>query len=155
MVIGISNFQYREIIAAPAVPSEILSIYSDIPVKRYRGSLSVTVKNGRFHIVNMVSEDDYLASVVGSEIDGRFPAEAKKAQAIVSRSLLYYLLLEKRREPSDLPGEFPGIQGFRLRITGRRRGGSPNSRYRSDFQQQDHLSLLSFDLRGNSPSLRY
>jgi stage II sporulation protein D len=110
IVISISNLICGEIMVAPAGSSEVLCIYSDIPVKKYRGSLTVRVKDGRFHIINMVSEDDYLCSVVGSEMDGRFPAEAKKAQAVVSRSLLYYLLREKK-EPSDLPGEFQAYRG--------------------------------------------
>lgn len=56
-------------------------------VRAYRGDLSLRAAEDELHIVNLVEEVDYLASVVHSEM-GEAPLEALKAQALLSRTFL-------------------------------------------------------------------
>jgi len=54
--------------------------------KAYRGSLAITAWKSRLFAVNLVSIEEYLRSVVPSEIGGNAPEEALKSQAIAARS---------------------------------------------------------------------
>lgn len=55
--------------------------------RRYRGRLSVLpAGNGKVTVINIVPLEDYLRSVVPSEMPHSWPAEALKAQAVVARS---------------------------------------------------------------------
>jgi stage II sporulation protein D len=49
--------------------------------------------------INQVGLEDYVSSVVGSEMGHRFPMEALKAQAVVSRT---YALYHRSRRSSSL-----------------------------------------------------
>jgi stage II sporulation protein D len=52
----------------------------------YRGTLQVTVVDGRLQVVNYLGLELYLAGVVGREMPKDWPLEALKAQAVVARS---------------------------------------------------------------------
>ncbi|MBN2984824.1 SpoIID/LytB domain-containing protein [Cohnella algarum] len=54
--------------------------------RTYRGSMEVRILNGSLAVVNEVDLDQYLYSVVASEIYAGWPAEAQKAQAVAARS---------------------------------------------------------------------
>lgn len=57
--------------------------------KLYRGSLLIrrsTSSSGGINAINVVTLEDYLLSVVPSEMPSHWPAEALKAQALVARS---------------------------------------------------------------------
>lgn len=90
--------------------NKIIEINSDIPPKYYYGKLIVNTIDNSFSVINKVSEEQYLESVVGSEMDDSFPIEALKAQCIISRTLLYYQL-EKNKKVSDLSSEFQAYRG--------------------------------------------
>ncbi len=108
--IDIKNGRFGNIIVTPVSNDGILVIHSDIEVKKYHGALIISVKEGSMRVLNSVSEAHYLASVVGSEMDESFPREAMKAQAVASRTLLYYLVINKKNI-SDLPDEFQAYRG--------------------------------------------
>lgn len=57
--------------------------FNDSP---YRGKFEVTGKNGKITVVNIVKEDDYLASLLGKEMSASWPIEALKAQAVCARN---------------------------------------------------------------------
>lgn len=53
----------------------------------YRGRMEIgTYGAGKLTVVNITNVENYLRSVVGSEMDSSYPMEALKAQAIVSRT---------------------------------------------------------------------
>ncbi|MFB7815472.1 SpoIID/LytB domain-containing protein [Paenibacillus chitinolyticus] len=52
----------------------------------YRGSMEISRYNGKFALVNELPFEEYLYSVVSSEMDGSFPLEALKAQAVAART---------------------------------------------------------------------
>jgi stage II sporulation protein D len=58
--------------------------------RTYRGSFEVTALNQRLAVVNELPFEEYLYSVVGSEMPASWPAEALKAQAVAARSYALY-----------------------------------------------------------------
>ena len=60
--------------------------------KRYAGKLSISILDNQILVVNVLGIENYLSSVVGSEMPPKWPLEALKAQAIASRT---YALKQK------------------------------------------------------------
>ena len=71
------------VVVSPASPDFPLSVDG----RTYRGSAIVqTDVDGSLDVINLVDLEQYLYSVVGSEIDSEWPAAALRAQAIVART---------------------------------------------------------------------
>jgi len=64
----------------------------------YRGSIEITNVLGNLHVINLIKMEDYIKSVVPSEIPASWPAEALKAQAVAARTYAYYHLSNKSNE---------------------------------------------------------
>ena len=60
----------------------------------YRGSFELHSVLGKIHVVNVVNIEQYLYSVVPSEMPSSWNIEALKAQAVASRTYTYYYLLK-------------------------------------------------------------
>ncbi len=60
--------------------------------KRFQGKLNLFVLDSEILVVNVLGIEQYLSSVVGSEMPTKWPMEALKAQAIASRT---YALKQK------------------------------------------------------------
>ena len=58
--------------------------------KRVRGDIRVENRNGRLLVLNLISIEDYLLSVVPSESYASWPLETLKAQAVAARTYAYY-----------------------------------------------------------------
>jgi stage II sporulation protein D len=54
--------------------------------RTYRGSMEMSVLNQSLSVVNDVNFEQYLYSVVGTEVGSSWPIEAQKAQAVAARS---------------------------------------------------------------------
>lgn len=67
--------------------------------KWYRGRVMVTVEGGKLVAVNYVDLEDYLYSVVGSEMPTSWPQAALQSQAVAARS---YALYKRSRTRSSL-----------------------------------------------------
>jgi stage II sporulation protein D len=67
--------------------------------KRYSGKLKIFVIDNEIFVVNILGVEDYLSSVVGSEMPTKWPIEALKAQAIASRT---YALKQKGNALYDI-----------------------------------------------------
>ncbi len=82
----------------------------------YRGRMRIAAVDGKVQVVNVVDMENYLASVLGSEMGASWPREALKAQAVVARS---YTLVNKRKsrnrafdvDASVLSQVYKGIKG--------------------------------------------
>lgn len=61
----------------------------------YRGSLELHNILGKIYIINVVNIEDYLSSVVPSEMPSSWNDEALKAQSVASRTYTYYHLSRK------------------------------------------------------------
>jgi stage II sporulation protein D len=60
----------------------------------YRGNFELHSVLGKIHVVNVVNIEEYLYSVVPSEMPSSWNIEALKAQAVASRTYTYYYLLK-------------------------------------------------------------
>ena len=67
--------------------------------KRYAGKLKIFIRDNYILIVNVLGIENYLSSVVGSEMPAKWPLEALKAQAIASRT---YALKQKGNALYDI-----------------------------------------------------
>ena len=67
--------------------------------KRYAGKLSISILDNQILVVNVLGIENYLSSVVGSEMPPKWPLEALKAQAIASRT---YALKQKGNPLYDI-----------------------------------------------------
>lgn len=62
----------------------------------FQGTLKLVVEEGKITAINQLPVEDYLISVISSEMKATSPLEFLKAHAVVSRSWLY-AQIEKRR----------------------------------------------------------
>lgn len=69
---------------------------------RYRGNFELKVINGKIMPINTLYAEEYLYSVVPSEIGSSFPDEAIKAQAVAARTYLYFNLSGNKNNYCDL-----------------------------------------------------
>ncbi len=67
--------------------------------RKYRGRFEIRNHLGKMLVINLVSMDDYLKSVVPSEIPNNWPVESLKAQAVAART---YALFHMQKKSSDL-----------------------------------------------------
>lgn len=56
--------------------------------QRFKGGLKIIVENGKLTAINLVSVEDYLVSVISSEMSATASLELLKAHAVISRSWL-------------------------------------------------------------------
>lgn len=75
------------------------SIYGN---QEYKGDFLISSSNDSIQIINIIGIDDYLASVLGSEMGGGFSDETLKAQAIAIRTYYYSRKKEYKNEPYDI-----------------------------------------------------
>jgi len=62
----------------------------------YRGKLELHNVLGKIYIINVVSMEEYLYSVVPSEMPASWSIEALKAQAVAARTYSYYHLINNK-----------------------------------------------------------
>ncbi|MDD3488979.1 MAG: SpoIID/LytB domain-containing protein [Paludibacter sp.] len=60
--------------------------------QRFKGALKLIVENGRLIAINRIGVEDYLTSVISSEMSATASDELLKAHAVISRSWLLYPL---------------------------------------------------------------
>lgn len=68
----------------------------------YRGSLLLRIQGGKFQAINVVDLEDYLLSVLPSEMPSAWPLEALKAQSIAARSYALANLNKHAKDGYDL-----------------------------------------------------
>ncbi|MEC4813274.1 MAG: SpoIID/LytB domain-containing protein [Scytonema sp. PMC 1069.18] len=73
----------------------------------YRGRTLVVPSEKGLTAVNWVDLEEYLYSVIGGEMDSRWPVEALKAQAIAARTYALYERERKRSHPIYDLGDTP------------------------------------------------
>ena len=68
----------------------------------YRGDIKVIASEGRIQVLNRVRIEDYVASILGSEMSPSWPAEALRAQAVASRTYALYHAGRRRTDSWDV-----------------------------------------------------
>ena len=69
--------------------------------QRFRGTLKIIAEGDRLTAVNVIGIEEYLRSVISSEMSARSPAESLKAHAVISRSWLMSQVLSKERSTAE------------------------------------------------------
>lgn len=72
----------------------------------YRGDLRLHKIGDLLQAINVIDLEEYLYSVVGSEMSSRWPKEALKAQAVVARTYALKKKSERQNLPFDLVGSY-------------------------------------------------
>ena len=82
----------------------------------FRGTLRLTIDNGKILVINELSVEKYLGSVISSEMSATSSLELLKAHAVISRSWLLAQIENRRKEwkKDKLPSLFGEGQGERL-----------------------------------------
>jgi stage II sporulation protein D len=70
--------------------------------EKYRGTLEIHNVLGKMHVINILQINEYLYSVVPSEIMSTWETEALKAQAVAARTYTYYHLIANKKAIYDL-----------------------------------------------------
>lgn len=81
--------------------------YVFIGDKWYRGRTLVVPTGQGLTAVNWIDLEEYLYSVIGGEMDARWPQEALKAQAIAARTYAIYRREQNRNDPIFDLGDTP------------------------------------------------
>lgn len=99
---------YQEILLSPINPEESFTL-CDVTIgvsfhwrrkedQTFRGSLKLIIENGKVTAINVVPVEDYLTSVISSEMSAKASLELLKAHAVISRS---WLLAQIQSKPTD------------------------------------------------------
>ncbi len=89
-------FKGKRVIIKPAVLSgkiKLLHLNRSQGVPEYRGSIELTLEDDTIYVINEVLLEEYLYSVVPSEMPASYPTEALKAQAVCARTYAYAKML--------------------------------------------------------------
>jgi len=68
----------------------------------FRGDLKLMERNNRLLVINCLPLEEYLKSVIPSEISSKWEHEALKAQSIAARTFTYYHMLTNKKKPFDI-----------------------------------------------------
>ena len=105
---GREIFQGKNLLLSPAMPAESFFTVPDVTIgidfhwqrvqkQSFRGSLFLSGQSPTaFHLINIVPLEEYLASVISSEMSAGAPLEFLKAQAVTSRSWLVAMMDRKK-----------------------------------------------------------
>ncbi len=70
--------------------------------KSYRGMIELHNNLGKIYVINVLKINEYLYSVVPSEIPCSWEMEALKAQAVAARTYTYYHIMNNKKSIYDL-----------------------------------------------------
>ncbi|MCX7758138.1 MAG: SpoIID/LytB domain-containing protein [bacterium] len=74
------------------------SNYLEYKNRKYRGKFFIVNKDKKYYLVNLVEINEYLKSVVPSEMPSSWDIEALKAQAIAARTYAIKVTIERRKK---------------------------------------------------------
>ena len=90
----------------------------------FQGALILRIIDGELHAINRIAIEDYLTSVIASEMSGTSSVELLKAHAVISRSWL----LAQIKAPSTPPeGELTGIAKNTIKAIDRYQTARPDT----------------------------
>jgi len=102
-ITGIDEQIEAETIHIESSDDQISLLSSEFGKKSYSGVMEINVdsKSGQLQVINRVSLEDYVSSVVGSEMNFDYP-EALKAQAVVSRTYALWSIQSNNNKNYDI-----------------------------------------------------
>lgn len=116
--------------------------------EKFAGALKFIVAGGKVHAVNVIGVEDYLLSVISSEMRSTANEEFLKAHAVISRSWVMSQIRSRReREAKVCPISFDNLPEV---VTWLERG-----RKESGIKWWDHSDHHSFDVCADDHCQRY
>ena len=103
--------QYDELLFEPLEETaafELLDHWERKEDQRFSGSLKIIVENGKLTGINVIHIEDYLTSVISSEMSATASLELLKAHAVISRSWL----LAQIRKNKEITEAHTGYSAF-------------------------------------------
>lgn len=101
------NDVYHELTFVPQTPDASFALHEVViginfhwertETQRFRGSLRLVVNEGKITAINLLPAEEYLVSVISSEMNATSSPEFLKAHAVISRSWLL-AQIEKRKQ---------------------------------------------------------
>ena len=115
--------QYDELLFEPlqesAAAFELLNVTIGINFhwerkedQRFQGSLKIIVENGKLTGINVIHVEDYLTSVISSEMSATASLELLKAHAVISRSWLLAQIRKNKEIAETLSGNNPRLYRY-------------------------------------------
>lgn len=95
------NFSGRSLTIRTSEISLIRIRHPKTGIRYYRGSFSIEAKGGSLEVINTVNLEDYVGSVVGSEMNFEHP-EALKVQAVIARTYALWNIDQNQYPGYDL-----------------------------------------------------
>lgn len=83
--------------------------------QRFLGRLNIVVENEKLTAINVINVEDYLTSVISSEMSATASLELLKAHAVVSRSWLLASLASKKSVAKSIPSSLEENQEEAIR----------------------------------------
>ncbi|MCM1077640.1 MAG: SpoIID/LytB domain-containing protein [Bacteroides sp.] len=108
--------------------------------QRFKGSLRIIVENGKLTAINLVNVEDYLTSVISSEMSSTSSLSLLRAHAVISRSWVLSMM-ERSNTPLPRASSHPDIRALNP--------GPSLIRY---WDREDHLN---FDVCADDHCQRY
>lgn len=113
-----NNNQYKELTFTPQDDNAFFSLY-DVTIginfhwerqetQSFKGTLKLVVDEGKITAINILPAEDYLISVISSEMNATSSLEFLKAHAVISRSWLF-AQIKKRKAMEKKDGGFFSI----------------------------------------------
>ena len=112
-------------------------------VQRFKGELKIIIENDKLTAINIISIEDYLISVISSEMNATASLELLKAHAVISRSwLLNKLKIENEKLKNKMQPDSAAISQF--------------SRFNAQLiKWYDHEAHKNFDVCADDHCQRY
>ncbi len=109
----------------------------------FKGTLKFIVENGKLTAINIVPVEDYLTSVISSEMSAKASLELLKAHAVISRS---WLLAQIQHKPADSSKADSVMSDLQPSLSG---DGDENIRW---WDRDDHVN---YDVCADDHCQRY
>lgn len=106
-VSGQAQVQSERLLVEPAEGGFVMVGTAPNALRRYRGHLEWTERDGKLLTINWVRLDDYLKATLPREMPPNFHPEALKAQAVATRSFTFRRLNRYRQWGYDLCDHAP------------------------------------------------
>ncbi len=127
--------------------------------QKFAGSLKIIVEKDRLTAVNVVGVEDYLLSVISSEMSADASEEFLKAHAVISRSwLMAQIGASKKASKAVVPPEVVDLQSLVLNLDGLMNNAgavSAESGVHEYVKWYDHEDHKNFDVCADDHCQRY
>lgn len=125
-------------------------------VQRFKGELKIIIEDDKLTAINVISIEEYLTSVISSEMSATASLELLKAHAVISRSWLLDKIKEKNEEEKKNEESRRRKEEFKSPLLKDRAANSSSSILHSSLiKWYDHEAHKNFDVCADDHCQRY